>query len=88
VPLLIISPFAKRGYISHTQYEQSSILKFIEQRFHLPALTARDGSARDMLDSFDFDQPAQPPLILAPRQCPAEPAGMIMPKAYTAFDND
>jgi phospholipase C len=87
-PLLIISPFAKRGDVSHTVYEQSSILKFIEQRYHLPPLTARDRAASDLLDSFDFSQPAQPPLILSPRQCPAEPAGLVMPKSYTAFDND
>jgi phospholipase C len=87
-PLLIISPFAKRGYVSHTVYEQSSILKFIEQRYHLPPLTARDRAASDLLDGFDFSQPAQPPLILSPRQCPPEPVGLVMPKAYTAFDND
>jgi phospholipase C len=70
VPLLIISPFAKRGYISHTQYEHSSMLKFIETRYHLRGLTARDVAANDLLDSFDFRQPPQPPLILQPRQCP------------------
>jgi len=87
-PLLIISSFAKRGYISHTVYEQSSILKFIERRYHLAPLTPRDAGANDMLDSFDFSQAPQPPLILSPRQCPAEPPGIAMPHAYTAFDND
>jgi phospholipase C len=69
VPLLIISSFAKAGYISHTVYEHSSVLKFVETRYHLPALTARDGGASDMLDSFDFTQQPQSPLILQPRQC-------------------
>jgi phospholipase C len=69
VPLLIISPFSKAGYISHTVYEHSSILKFIETRYHLPPLTSRDGMANNMLDSFDFTQ-QQLPLILQPRQCP------------------
>jgi phospholipase C len=87
-PLIVISPFAKRGYVSHTVYEQSSILKFIERRYHLQPLTARDRTANDLLDSFDFSQPAQAPLILSPRQCPAEPAGMVRPKDYSAFDND
>jgi len=68
-PLLIISPFAKAGYISHTVYEHSSVLKFVETRFHLPVLTARDGAASDMLDSFDFTQQPQSPLIVQPRQC-------------------
>jgi phospholipase C len=69
VPLLIISPFAKAGYIARTVYEHSSILKFVETRYHLPALTARDGAASDMLDSFDFTQQPQSPLIVQPRQC-------------------
>ncbi len=37
VPCLIISPYAKQGVVSHTQYEYASILKFIEQAFNLPA---------------------------------------------------
>jgi phospholipase C len=52
VPLLIISPFAKSGLISQTQYELSSFLHFAENRFHLAPLTARDAIANDMEDSF------------------------------------
>jgi phospholipase C len=70
VPLLIISPFAKRGYISHMLYEHSSMLKFIETRYHLRSLTARDAGANNLLDSFNFTQPPQPPLILQPHECP------------------
>jgi phospholipase C len=69
VPLLIISPYAKRGYISHTPYEHSSILRFVETRYHLPPLTPRDSSASNMLDSFDFSHPPQAPLLLQTRQC-------------------
>lgn len=70
VPLLIISPFALKGHISHTVYEFSSFLKFVEERYSLPTLTSRDAAANDMLDSFDFTQPPLPPLILADRSCP------------------
>jgi phospholipase C len=69
VPLLIISPFAKAGYISHTLSEHSSILKFIETRYKLQPLTSRDRAASDLLDSFDFDQQPQPPLVQQPRKC-------------------
>jgi phospholipase C len=69
VPLLVISPFAKAGYISHTVYEHSSILKFVETRYDLKSLTSRDAAASDMLDSFDFDQQPRSPLILQQRQC-------------------
>ena len=70
VPLLIISPYAKSGYISHTQYEFSSVLKFIEERFALPPLTDRDANANDTLDSFDFSQTPIPPFTLKRRSCP------------------
>jgi phospholipase C len=70
VPLLIISPFVKPGSISHTVYEHSSILKFVETRFHLQPLTARDRDANDMLDSFDFQESPLAPLILQARECP------------------
>jgi phospholipase C len=70
VPLLIISPFAKPGYVTHTASEHSSILKFIETRYHLQALTGRDAAASNMLDSFDFGRPPQPPLILQSHKCP------------------
>jgi phospholipase C len=57
VPLLVISPYAKKGYVSHTQYEYGSILKFIEQAYNLPSLHATDVRANSLLDAFDFTQP-------------------------------
>ncbi len=74
VPLLIISPYAQPGYISHTQYEFSSVLKFIEARFNLAALTERDANANDTTDSFNFSQPPNAPLVLTPRACPINTA--------------
>ena len=87
-PLIIISPYSKPGYVSHTVYEQSSVLKFVERRYHLQPLTARDAAASDMLDSFDFSQPPQDPLILSPRQCPSEPRDMPAPRNSSGFDSD
>lgn len=75
VPLLIISPFAKPGYISHTVYEHSSLLKFVETRYRLQSLTARDAAASNMFDSFDFSQSPQPPLILQSHGCPVNSTG-------------
>lgn len=69
VPLLIISPYAIAGKVSHTQYEFSSFLKLVEERFGLSALTNRDAQANDMLDSFNFSQTPLPPLILQQREC-------------------
>jgi len=70
VPLLIISPYAKAAYISHTQYEPSSVLKFIEERWGLQPLTERDANANDTTDSFDFTQTPLSPVVLSTRSCP------------------
>lgn len=70
VPLLVISPYARKGHISTTPYEFSSVLKFIEERFGLPALSTRDANANDLTDSFNFNQKPLPPLVLPTRQCP------------------
>jgi phospholipase C len=70
VPLIIISPYAKKGFISHTNYEFSSFLKFAEVRWALRPLTERDARARDIFDSFDFAQPPRPPLVLPTHACP------------------
>jgi phospholipase C len=70
VPLLVISPWARPGYICRATMEFSSILTFIEKRFELDPLTPRDKHANDMLDCFDFDQSPLPPLALPVRSCP------------------
>jgi phospholipase C len=57
VPCLIISPYARQGYVSHTQYEFGSVLKTVEQIFGLPAIGNTDVRANGMLDSFDFTKP-------------------------------
>jgi phospholipase C len=54
VPLLIVSPFAKRGYVSHHVTDHTSLLRLIEARFNLPALTRRDANAVPPFDMFDF----------------------------------
>ena len=54
VPGIIISPFAKRGYIDHTQYETLSILSLIEKRWGLTPLNSRDANAHPFENAFDF----------------------------------
>jgi phospholipase C len=70
VPALVISPWAKRGYIDHTTYDFSSVLKTIEELFRLPSMAQRDSQANDMFDSFDLKQHASAPLFLRQRTCP------------------
>jgi phospholipase C len=61
VPLLMISPYARRNHVSHVQYEHGSILRFIEDQFGLPRLAASDARANSPEgDSFNFKQPPRP----------------------------
>jgi len=70
VPVLLISPYARQGYISHTLYEHSSYLAFIENQFGLKPLTNRDMMANSFYGEFDFNQPPRQPLILNPNSPP------------------
>jgi len=56
VPTLIISPYARRGFVDHTTYDTSSILALIEHRFGLKPLTARDAHANDLSAAFIMPQ--------------------------------
>lgn len=71
VPMMVISPYVKEGTVSHTVYDPGSILQFIEARFKLKSLTARDVEANSLLDMFDFTQSPAPPLVLPVRDCSA-----------------
>jgi len=54
VPLIVISPFSKKNYVSHTPADYTAILKFIETRFGLDPLTERDKAQFNMSEFFDF----------------------------------
>ena len=57
VPLIVVSPYAKHGSVSHEQYEFGSLLRFIESVFSLKAMADSDGRAADLSDCFDFGAP-------------------------------
>ena len=57
VPGLLVSPWAKPGYISSVLYDHTSILKFISNRFGLPPLSERQEAANSFEDAFDFESP-------------------------------
>jgi phospholipase C len=60
VPVIVISPYAKLGYVSHTQHELGSTLKYMETVFKLPSLGARDSVSDDFSDCFDYTQKPTP----------------------------
>jgi phospholipase C len=70
VPLLVVSPFTKTGYVSHTVMDTTAVLKFIEFRFNLPSLTARDAAQADMSEFFDW---TNVPNLTPPSNVPTQP---------------
>ena len=72
VPLIVVSPYAKKNYVSHTITDYTAILKLIETRFNVPALTKRDAASIDMTEFFNF---ASPPWMTPPTPPPRTRTG-------------
>ncbi len=75
LPLLVISPYAKKGFIIHHRTEQASVPRLVEELWHMKFMTtrnahARDGIAGSLLDAFDFTQTPRDPVLLQTRTCP------------------
>ncbi len=75
VPLIVISPFAKPGYVMKGVASQASVPKMIERIFGLGALHDQDPAAQDgagvsdLMDALDLDQPPLGPPVLKTRSC-------------------
>ncbi len=77
VPCVVISPMARRNFIAHEQFDHTSILRMIEWRWSLPALSSRDVSANNLADVLDF---VTAPNLAAPQiVAPAGPFGGSCP---------
>ena len=75
IPMMIISPYAKAGYVLKTPAEQASVLKLVEDLWNLPRLSTKDARIRDessgsLMGAFDFTQAPRAPITLTPRICP------------------
>jgi phospholipase C len=89
VPAVMVSPYAKRNYVSHVTHDHTSVLKLVETKWNLGALTYRDANADNLLDSLNLHgRPAflQPPVLppaaldVAADTCtPGDPGGPIPP---------
>ena len=60
VPMLIVSPYAKQGYVSNTRYEFGSIVKFVEDNWDLGRLDTTDVRANSIDDAFNFKRNPRP----------------------------
>ncbi len=74
VPVLLISPYAKTGYIDHTVLDFTSMLKFIEQNWNIAPLAQRDTNANNFLSAFDFKQSPRLPIFFPLTRITAAPA--------------
>ena len=79
VPAIVISPYARLHTVDHTVYDFNSVLRFIEEVFGLPALSADNEQATSLRAAFDFAQRPVAPLVLRERQCPAGASPLVSP---------
>ena len=69
MPTILISPFARRGHVDHGIYDHASILRLIEWRFGLRALSRRDATAKNLAEALDFSRrDLQAPRFRVPRR--------------------
>ena len=86
VPLIVISPWAKRGYVSHIHYEFGSILRYTEQRFGLQSIGTTDVRAKNLSDCFDYTQTPPP---FTPISAKYPPSYFIhQPRSNVPVDSD
>jgi len=74
VPMIVISPWVKPSFVSHTSRDYTSILRLIEDTFAVKPLTLRDSNADDMMEFFDF---SAGPRLLTPPPLPAQPTNGV-----------
>lgn len=79
VPFLVISPYAKENYVSHTLLNHDSMIAFAEYNWHLPALNSFVAASGLPLDFFDFGVPRRSPVVLTAAQGFPVPASMPFP---------
>lgn len=84
VPLIVIGPYAKKGYVSHKQHEFGSILKFVEGTFGLGSLGTTDMRSDDLSDCFDF---SKAPRRFVPISAPLD-ANYFLRQPISSLDPD
>lgn len=85
VPALLVSPYAKRGYVDSTVHDYTSIMSLIERNWGLEPVAERDANANSLVDAFDFSQPARDPVLLGTERETAarpEPNRLVIYAAY------
>jgi phospholipase C len=84
-PALLVSPYAKQGYVDSTEMDFTSILRFIELNWDLEPLAERDRVANTFIDAFDFDQPPREPVFFGKERDPVPPDEPKQAVVYTSY---
>jgi phospholipase C len=79
VPALLVSAYARQGQVNHTTMDYTAILKFIEENWHVAALSSRDAQSPGLASAFDFSGPPRPAELLV-----GQPAATAPPNAKAA----
>lgn len=84
-PALLVSPYARRGYVDSTTLDFTSVLKFIEENWTLEPLARRDARAATFMDVFDFTKPPRPAVVLSTSRGVVEPPALDARPVYASY---
>jgi phospholipase C len=84
-PALLVSPYARRGFIDHTRLDFTSILKFIERNWGIEPLASRDRRARTFLGAFDFANPRREAAFVATERSVEKKPGAKAAVIYVVY---
>lgn len=88
VPTILVSPFARMGFVDHTTLDNASILRFVEDNYDLDPLSARDAHANSIESSFDLSAIPRAPVLVPYERASGSPPignqGTIVAVSYTA----
>jgi phospholipase C len=88
IPAVIVSPYARPGFVLSDVLDHTSVLKLIEEKWNLPSLTRRDAAATSPLGALDLDSPPAfltPPNLAAASAGPFKPMTKSLPRPLARF---
>ncbi len=78
VPMIVVSPFARHGFVDHHVMDHTSILKFVADNWGLTYLTDREAGAGNLTSAFDFANTTHSVLLMTPDQMPSPQGASIL----------
>lgn len=85
VPALLVSPYARRGFVDHTVLDYTAVLRFVEDNWRLAPLAERDARSPGLASAFDFTHPPPPAELIASQQASAAPESRRAAVVYASY---